>query len=193
MDEQRERKGGFILTGSHQPLLSQTVSQSLAGRTSLQTLYPPTVSELGKAGSALSTDEMLVRGFMPELHTTPAIPAHDWYRNYFRTYVERDVRQIVNVKNIALFERFVTLLAGRVGQIVNFQGLAGETGVAAATIAEWLSVLEASFLVFRLQPWFSNISKRLVRSPKVYFAEVGLATWLLGIETPEQAARDPLR
>lgn len=193
VDEQRARKGAFILTGSHQPLLSQTVSQSLAGRTALQTLYPLTLAELGAAGSALSTDEMLVRGFMPELHVTPAIPARDWYRNYFRTYVERDVRQIVNVKNLALFERFVTLLAGRVGQIVNFQGLAGETGVAATTIAEWLSVLEASFLVFRLPPWFSNISKRLVRSPKVYFAEPGLAAWLLGIETPEQAARDPLR
>lgn len=193
VDGERDRKGAFVLTGSHQPLLSQTVSQSLAGRTAVLTLYPPTLSELGETGRTLSGDELLVRGFMPELHAEPGIPPGDWYRNYFRTYVERDVRTIVNVKNLALFERFILLLAGRVGQIVNFQGLAGETGISAKTASEWLSILEASFLVFRLQPWFSNISKRLVRSPKVYFADVGLAAWLLGIETPAQAARDPLR
>ena len=107
--------------------------------------------------------------------------------------MERDVRQMVNVKDMMLFDRFVRLLAGRVGQISNFQGLAGEVGVSATTISQWLSVLEASFLIFRLPPYFSNISKRMVKSPKVYFSDVGLAAYLLGIETPAQMARDPLR
>ena len=111
----------------------------------------------------------------------------------FRTYVERDVRRLVNVKDLILFERFVTLLAGRVGQIVSFSALAGETGVSATTIANWMSILEASFLIFRLPPHFNNISKRLVKSPKIYFTEVGLAAYLLGIETSQQLARDPLR
>ena len=193
VDKDRGRKGAFVLTGSHQPLLAQTVSQSLAGRTTLLTLLPPTLSELGSvANRRQSADEFLVRGFMPELQDSDIDP-HDWYRNYFHTYVERDVRQLVNIRDLSLFERFVTLLAGRVGQVVNFHGLAGETGVSATTLAQWLSVLEASFIVFRLPPQFSNVSKRLVRSPKVYFTEVGLATYLLGIETPEQAGRDPLR
>ena len=193
VDENRSRKGAFVLTGSHQPLLAQTVSQSLAGRTTLLTLFPPTFSELGIAATkARTADEFLVRGFMPELQESDINP-HDWYRNHFHTYVERDVRRLVNVRNLSLFERFVTLLAGRVGQVVNYHGLSGETGVSAMTISEWLSVLEASFIVFRLPPQFSNVSKRLVRSPKVYFSEVGLATYLLGIENPLQAARDPLR
>lgn len=192
IDENRSRKGAFILTGSHQPLLAQTVSQSLAGRTSVLTLYPPHFAELGDV-SALSTDALLCRGFMPELHAEPGRDAYAYYRNYFALYVERDVRQMVNVKDMMLFDRFVRLLAGRVGQISNFQGLAGEVGVSATTISQWLSVLEASFLIFRLPPYFSNINKRMVKSPKVYFSDVGLAAYLLGIETPAQMARDPLR
>lgn len=100
---------------------------------------------------------------------------------------------MVNVKDMIVFERFVRLLAGRIGQIVNQQGLAGEVGVSATTISQWISILEASFLIFRLPPFFSNISKRLVKSPKIYFADVGLAAYLLGIETPAQMMRDPLR
>ena len=193
VDERRHEMGRFILTGSHQPLLAETVSQSLAGRTAVLDLFPPTLTELGKAASATSTDSLLLRGFMPELWRAPELEPSVWYRNYFRTYVERDVRKMVNVRNLVLFERFVTLLAGRVGQIVNLNALSGEVGVSSTTLAEWLSILEASFLVFRLPPCVTNISKRIMKSPKVYFSEVGLAVYLLGLETPEQVARDPLR
>ena len=193
VDAHRHDMGRFILTGSHQPLLAEAVSQSLAGRTAILDLYPPTFAELGAQAARMSTDDLLVRGFMPELWRVPKPDSASWYRNYFRTYVERDVRRLVNVRNLILFERFVTLLAGRVGQIANLQALAGEVGVSSTTLGEWLSVLEASFLVFRLPPTSTNISKRVVKSPKVYFTEVGLVSYLLGIENAEQMSRDPLR
>lgn len=192
VDSDRDRMGEFVLTGSQQPRLAAAVSQSLAGRTSVLSLMPLTVGELRDAGIRPTTDEMLLRGFMPDVHVRK-IPPSSYYRNYFQTYVERDVRQLINLKSLTLFERFMTLLAGRVGQVVNASSLAGETGVSATTVGEWLSILEASFLVFRLPPHFSNVSKRMVKSPKVYFTDVGLAAWLLGLETPEQVSRDPLR
>jgi len=193
IDEDRSSKGRFILTGSHQPLLAEAVSQSLAGRTSLLTLYPPSLFELGADVKHLSTDELIWRGFMPELYQSQDLDPTDYYRNYFRTYVERDVRKIINIKDSSLFERFVRLLAGRVGQLVNYSGLAGEVGVSSTSISGWISVLEASFLVFRLTPYFSNRAKRIVKSPKLYFTEPGLAAYLLGIDAPSLVARDPLR
>ncbi|MBP5320965.1 MAG: ATP-binding protein [Kiritimatiellae bacterium] len=193
VDERRHDMGRFILTGSHQPLLAETVSQSLAGRTAILDLYPPAIPELGTSVRKMTADALMHRGFMPELWRIPTLDPTVWYRNYFRTYVERDVRKLVNVRNTILFEKFVTLLAGRVGQLVNLHALAGEVGVSSTTLGEWLSILESSFLVFRLPPCTSNISKRVVKSPKVYFTEVGLAVYLLGLETPAQVARDPLR
>ena len=192
VDSRRDDMGAFILTGSQQPRLAEAVSQSLAGRTSILSLMPLSINELLTNVIRLSTDELLFHGFMPDVHAR-GIPPSSYYRNYFQTYVERDLRQMVNIKNLSLFERFVTLLAGRVGQVVNYASLAGETGVSATTIGEWLSILEAAFLVFRLPPYFSNISKRVVKSPKVYFTDVGLAAWLLGLESPQQISRDPLR
>ena len=193
VDERRHDMGRFILTGSHQPLLAETVSQSLAGRTAILDLYPPAIPELGDVARKSDTDSLIFRGFMPELWRIPELDPTAWYRNYFRTYVERDVRKLINVRNTILFEKFVTLLAGRVGQIVNLHALAGEVGVSSTTLGEWLAILESSFLVFRLPPCASNISKRVVKSPKVYFTEVGLAVYLLGPEAPAQVARDPLR
>jgi hypothetical protein len=193
VDERRDVAGQFILTGSHQPLLAQTISQSLAGRTAILALFPPTLEEIGSAAEGLGTDELLLRGFMPELWRNRSLDPATWYRNYLRTYVERDVRRIVNVRDLLLFERFATLLAGRCGQIANLHGLAGEVGVSSTTLGGWLSILEASFVVFRLPPCLSNINKRSVKSPKIYFTEVGLAAHLLGLETPEQVSRDPLR
>lgn len=192
VDQNRERVGQFVLTGSQQSELAAAVDESLAGRTAVLDLMPLSVSELGERAQKASTDELLLRGFMPELWAKRMNPTA-YYRNYFRTYVERDVRRITNVKDLIRFERFVTLLAGRVGQVVNFAALANETGVSAVTISSWLSVLESSFLVYRLKPHFSNISKRVVKSPKVYFTEPGLVAYLLGIETAEQMSRDPLR
>lgn len=192
VDEHRERCGQFVLTGSQQASLAETIDESLAGRTSVLELLPLSIDEIASESKELTTDELILRGFMPELYRTRKDPTN-YYRNYFRTYVERDVRRLVNVKDLLLFERFVTLLAGRVGQIVNFSTLSSEVGVSATTLSSWFSVLEASFLVFRLPPYFSNVSKRVVKSPKVYFTDVGLAAYLLGIETPNQLARDPLR
>ncbi len=191
VDANRELAGQFVLTGSHQTELAEAVDQSLAGRTSVLELYPLSLEEIGDV-KGISTNALLLKGFMPELHVSPKNPAR-YYRNYLRTYVERDVRKLVNVRDLILFERFITLLAGRIGQVVNFSSLAGETGVSSSTITSWMSILEASFLIYRLPPYFSNISKRMVKSPKVYFTEPGLAAFLLGIETERQMSTHPLR
>ncbi|MCI7605520.1 MAG: ATP-binding protein [Spirochaetales bacterium] len=193
VDENRRQNGRFILTGSHQPGLREAVAQSLAGRTTIHTLFPLSVEELRLCGKMKEVDESLIRGFMPELYLDQVRDPDVYYRDYLDTYVEKDLRQMIAVKNLNLFLRFLTLLAGRVGQVVNLSSMAGEVGVSSTTLGEWLSVLEDSFIVFRLQPYFSNISKRITKSPKVYFVEPGLASYLLGIETARQASRDPLR
>ncbi|MDR1735192.1 MAG: ATP-binding protein [Oscillospiraceae bacterium] len=184
-------KGEYILTGSHQPKLAEGISQSLAGRTGILTLLPCTIDELESGGIRLERDEYIYRGFMPGVHFD-GIDPDNFYRSYFQTYVERDVRLLIQVSNQRLFETFVRLLAGRIGQVVNLQAMAGDVGVSSTTLAQWLSVLEASFIVFRLPSYSGNFGKRLVKSPKIYFYEVGLAAWLLGIETPKQVTRDPL-
>ena len=192
VDRDRTRNGRFVLTGSQQTELAAAVDESLAGRTSVLDLLPLSLSELGDSVRDLSTDSLILRGFMPELYRARK-NATDYYRNYFRTYLERDVRKLVNVKDLILFERFVTLLAGRIGQMVNFTSLANETGVSSTTIASWMSVLEASFLIYRLPSHHVNVAKRVMKSPKVYFSDVGLAAYLLGLEDESQVARDPLR
>ena len=191
IDERRHETGRFVLTGSHQTKLFEAVSQSLAGRTSVLSLFPPDLSELADRSDAVSTDELLVRGFMPDLWVRRTDPAR-FYRNYYRTYVERDVRQLVMVENQHSFEVFVRLLAGRVGQLVNLESMSGDVGVSAHTLKKWLSVLEASYIVFRLQPYYANCGKRLVKTPKIYFSDVGLAAHLLGIGNGTQVLRDPL-
>jgi len=189
-DEKRE-VGKYILTGSHQPLLRAGITQSLAGRTAILQLLPFSIAELSDAGIVLDRDDYLVRGFLPATYAH-GVPPADLYRSYYATYVERDVRQIFNIEKQGAFELFLKLLAGRVGQLVNLNSMAGEIGVSQPALASWLSVLEASFIVFRLQPYFTNFGKRQVKTPKIYFSEPGLVSWLLGIVTPEQAARDPL-
>ena len=191
MVDENKSSGQYILTGSHQPQLGQGVSQSLAGRTGILQLLPLSIAELASAGIVLTRDEYMVQGFMPRLYDTP-LDAKNLYRDYFSTYVEKDVRMMLNIKNLGAFENFVKLLAGRVGQLVNLSSLANDAGISIPTLKEWLSVLEASFIVFQLPCYFENFGKRLVKSKKLYFTEVGLASWMLGIETPEQASRDPL-
>ena len=186
-----ERQGMFILTGFHQPALHAKISQSLAGRTGILKLLPLSIRELSNAGIRLERDEYLFNGFMPRLYNEK-IPPSMLYSAYYATYVERDVRQLINVRNQHAFETFLRLLAGRVGQVVNLNSLAGDVGVSSTTLAEWLSVLEASYIVFRLPCYFNNFGKRLIKAPKIYFTEVGLAVYLLGIENVSQVARDPL-
>lgn len=195
VDEDRAKNGRFILTGSHQPGLQKEIDQSLAGRTSILTLLPLSMAELAEEGvlEGLSTDNLLIKGFMPELYRENARESLVYYRDYLNTYVEKDLRAMLEIKNLDKFLRFLTLLAGRVGQVVNFAALSGEVGVSSTTLSEWLSVLEASYIVYKLQPYFSNIAKRQIKSPKIYFTEIGLASYLLGIKTENQANRDPLR
>ncbi len=195
VDEDRGRNGRFILTGSHQPRLQKGIAQSLAGRTGILTLLPLSMNELAEEGllEDLSTDKLLLKGFMPELYREGVREPIVYYRDYLNTYVEKDLREMLEIKNLDKFLRFLTLLAGRVGQVVNLSAMSGEVGVSSTTLSEWLSVLEASYIVYRLKPYFSNITKQQIKSPKIYFTEIGLASYLLGIETENQINRDPLR
>lgn len=188
----RTRKNGlYILTGSHQPRLKAEISQSLAGRTALLKLLSPSFSELKKVGVRQSREEWVWRGFMPRIYDQQ-VDARLLYKNYFETYVQRDVQQLAAIKDQSKFELFVRLLAGRVGQVANLQAMSGEVGVSAVTLNSWLSILEASYIVFRLPPYYRNLGKRLVKSPKIYFSEVGLAAYLLGIQNAGQVALHPL-
>jgi len=191
VDSEPAEKGAYILTGFHQPELKEGVSQSLAGRTSIHKLLPLSIRELGHAGLMQDRDEWIFRGCMPRLYQGKLEPA-ELYRNYYETYIERDVRQLIQLKQQAPFELFLKLLAGRIGQVVNLHAMSGEIGVSSPTLREWLSVLEASFIVFRLPPFYENFGKRFIKSPKLYFTEPGLAAYLLEIRSPEQAGRDPL-
>ena len=184
-------KGQFVLTGSHQPQVKANISQSLAGRAALMTLLPLSIRELSGAGIMLERDEYIHRGFMPRIYSENATPKH-LYQNYYSSYVERDVRQLINIGSQNSFERFIKILAGRIGQILNLNSLAGDAGVSQTTLTSWISVLEASFIVFRLPCYFNNFGKRMIKTPKLYFTEVGLAAGLLEIESPEQVFRDPL-
>ena len=192
IDADRRACGRFILTGSHQSALSSAVSQTLAGRTAIADMMPLAMEELPEKDAALPTDALMLRGFMPEVVAEKKNPT-EFYRFYYRTYVERDIARFVNLRHKSRFEKFMVLLAGRVGQLLNLSSLAAEVGVSSTTLEEWLSVLEASYVCFRLRPSFSNVSKRMVKTPKLYFHETGLACHLLGISTPAQLMRDPLR
>jgi predicted AAA+ superfamily ATPase len=188
--DEEKQNGGYILIGSHQPKFKAEVSQSLAGRAAFLTLLPLSIVELAAANIVYDRDEYIYQGFFPRIYDENVTPTL-LYRNYYQTYVERDVRQMINIGNQRAFEIFVRLLAGRIGQLVNFSALAGEVGVSAPTLSAWFSVLEASHLVFRLPPYFRNLGKRLVKTPKVYFTDVGLAAYLLGIQSPEQVFQHP--
>jgi len=193
LSDETGEPGQFVLTGSHQPLLQDKVAQSLAGRTALLDLYPLSLAELAAAPGigTRGRDECIHAGGFPRIFDRALDPA-EVCEGWFRTYVERDVRQLLAISRLGAFETFVRLLAGRVGQVANLQSLAGDVGASATTLKSWLSVLEASFIVFPLRPYWNNYGKRLVKSPKIYFTDTALVCWLLGIQRPEQVARDPL-
>jgi hypothetical protein len=190
VDEQRQ-PGRFVLTGSHQLELARGVSQSLAGRTALLKLLPLSIAELAPAGPP-DVDDLIHRGGYPRIHAERLDPA-TVLGDYFETYVQRDLRELVQLRHLVEFERFVRLAAGRVGQVLNLQSLASDVGVSGHTAREWITLLEASFVAFRVTPWFANVGKRLVKSPKLYFHDVGLAAWLVGITRREHLAAHPLR
>lgn len=184
--------GRFILTGSQHFLLMQNVSQSLAGRTAILTLLPLSLAEIAGLPVRPDLESLMQRGFYPRLHERP-LESYPVLRDYFQTYVERDVRQLLKVHDLHAFESFVRLCAGRVGQLLNLSSLASDAGISATTAKEWISLLEASFVLFRMPPWHANISKRLIKTPKIYFHDVGLATYLCGIEEADQLKTHPLR
>ena len=189
--DERHANSMYVLTGSHQPALRAAISQSLAGRTALLQLLPLSIGELSGAGIEISRDQLIFNGFMPRLYDSGIEPTQ-LYSDYFQTYIERDVRQLINLRNLREFELFVRLLAGRVGQLLNRDSLASDVGVSSQTIAEWLSVLEASYVIYTLRPYYRNVGKRLVKSPKIYFTDVGLAAYLIGLTSVDQVATHPL-
>ncbi|MBI9108276.1 MAG: ATP-binding protein [Spirochaetales bacterium] len=191
VDESPRTKAQFVLTGSHQLMLGEAVSQSLAGCTAVLTLPPFSFKEMGSEYMKSDRNILMLNGFMPRLHEQDIRPRR-FYSDYFQTYVERDVRKLMAIENQQAFELFLKLLAGRAGQEINFSSLSNQVGISSPQLKKWLSILEASFIVFRLPPFHSNFGKRLTKSPKIYFMEVGLAVYLLGIETAEQLERDPV-
>jgi uncharacterized protein len=187
------RMGIYILTGSQQFGLMSGITQSLAGRTAFVELLPFAVPELSGTGNLPATIEaMLLTGCYPPIYDRALSPT-SWYSSYVTAYVERDVRQMLKIHELETFQRFVRLCAGRTGQLLNLSSLATECGITHNTAKAWISVLEASYLVFLLRPHHVNFNKRLVKMPKLYFYDVGLAAWLLGIRTTEQIITHPLR
>jgi uncharacterized protein len=181
--DRSQKNGEYIITGSQNFLLMESISQSLAGRVAIFTLLPLSLHELN--GSMYATDswqQYLFQGSYPRRWVNE-IPASDYYENYVRTYVERDVRQIKNVSNLPLFQRFLQLLAGRAGQVLNQSSLGNELGIDNKTVESWLSLLEVSFIAFRLQPYHRNFNKRVVKTPKVYFYDTGLLCYLLQMQS----------
>lgn len=180
--------GMFVLTGSQQFGLLSGISQSLAGRAGMVQLLPLSISEL--AGASLlpnNLDDLLWRGCYPTLHDRNMLPS-DWFAGYITTYVERDVRQLINVRDLSTFQRFLRMCAARTGQLLNLSSLAADCGITHNTAAAWISVLEASYIIHLLRPHYRNFNKRLVKMPKLYFCDAGLAAWLVGIRKAEEMA-----
>lgn len=177
-----QRMAEFVLTGSQQFGLLSNITQTLAGRVGLVQLLPFSLQELqGARATTSDLDTLLWRGLYPPIHDRPLEPDR-WFANYVMTYVERDVRQLIEVRNLSLFQRFLKMCAARCGQLLNMSSLANDCGVTHKTIGAWLSVLEAGYVIFLLQPHHRNFGKRLVKTPKLYFVDTGLAAYLLGIQ-----------
>jgi predicted AAA+ superfamily ATPase len=189
LDETREM-GRFVLTGSQQFGLLSSITQSLAGRIAMIELLPFSCTEVYKVWPAL--DQVLYEGLYPPVHDRKLDPT-TWYASYVQTYVERDVRQLVNVRDLSAFQRFVRLCAGRTGQLLNLSQLAADTGITHNTARAWLSILQAGYLIHLLPPHHRNFNKRIIKSPKLYFLDTGLAAWLLGIQAAVHVETHPLR
>lgn len=196
VDEQRmagDTSRRYIITGSANFALMQQVSQSMAGRTALLTLLPLSTQEINQVDASYNTDLHILRGGYPAIWSTDDRGRNILLSNYYTTYVERDLRSMISIKDLSLFHTFIRLCAGRIGSECNASSLAVEVGVSVPTIQSWLSILEASYVIYRLQPYYANIGKRLTKSPKIYFYDTGLAAWLLGIRSEEQLALHPMR
>lgn len=195
LKERADEAGGngqYVLTGSANLRLTESVSESLAGRTALLRLMPFSLAERSVASPHATVNELIFGGSYPRIIDQQLEP-RSTLADYFETYVERDIRSMGGVGDLTAFRNFAALCAGRIGQLANLSALGDDAGVTHTTARQWMTVLERSYIAFLLQPHFANIRKRLVRTPKIYFYDVGLASYLLGIESPEQAATHPLR
>ena len=187
------RPGRWVLTGSQNFTLTHAVSQSLAGRTAMLQLPPLNWAEVSRFERApADLDTAMLFGGYPRIHDAGMEPAR-WLQSYVQTYLERDVRSLKSVGDLSTFQKFLQLCAGRTGQLLKLSSLADDCGITQPTAKAWMSVLEASFIVFLLRPWFSNSDKRLVKSPKLHFFDSGLVCWLMGIREPGQLAVHPMR
>ncbi len=175
--------GSFILTGSQNLLISENISQSLAGRVGILRLLPFSLEELDQ--KKYDYTDYIFKGFYPRLYSFDILP-EDFYSAYMETYVERDVRKLVNVRNLHLFTNFIKLCAGRTGQILDYTSLSNDCGISVSTAKEWLSILEASYVIFLLRPYYNNFNKRVIKRPKLYFYDTGLAAHILEIENTKQ-------
>jgi len=205
MVDREGRAGRFILTGSNQFHLMNRISQSLAGRSGIVHLLPFSLRELTSVAltdpyrlgfrckkTEMSLEDTLFRGFYPPIHDRD-IPPHDWLSAYYKSYVERDVREIVNIGNLDSFQRFIRLCAGRVGQLLNLSSLASDAGISHTTARAWMSLLQAGFITYTLQPHHTNFSKRIIKTPKLYFYDTGLLCYLLRIRSPGDILAHPMR
>jgi predicted AAA+ superfamily ATPase len=185
ISDENNKPGEFIITGSQNFLLSEKISQSLAGRVFITNLLPLSTAELKKTKHwKNNVNNAIFQGFYPRIYDKQIEPL-DFYPSYIQTYTERDIRQIVNVTNLHAFQKFMRLAAGRIGQLLNYNNIANELGVDLKTVKSWFSILEAGFIIFFLQPHHNNYNKRLVKTPKLYFYDTGLACSLLGINDTE--------
>lgn len=183
VSDERNINGQYILSGSQSFLLNEHISQSLAGRVSINNLFPFDISELNSIREQ-KPDLIILNGFYPRVHDQNIEP-QDFYPSYLQTYIERDIRNIKAVENLQTFSRFLSLCAGRIGQILNLTSLANDAGISVNTAKAWLSLLESSFIIFLLQPYYRNFNKRIIKSPKLYFYDTGIASSLLRLSKPE--------
>lgn len=191
--DENNSSGMYVITGSQNLLLMEQVSQTLAGRISLFTLLPFSLAELYKdTGKIPGIEQILHRGLYPGIYNRNFESAR-YYRNYIQTYIERDVRQLKNITNFSMFQNFVKLCAGRVGQVVNYSSLGDDVGVSHNTIKAWLSILETSFIIQPLRPYFKNFNKQIIKMPKLYFNDTGLLCSLLSIDNPDKITHHYLK
>lgn len=189
--DERDETGLFILTGSQQFEIMNTVSQSLAGRTAIVKLLPFSRTEISKITKGWSKEKLMLTGFYPRIYDKKLNPSEAMLF-YVQTYLERDIRQLINIKDLSTFERFLKLIAGRTSQLVNLSAIGDDCGVSYHTVKNWLSILEASYVIKLVQPYYKNLNKRLVKSPEIIFYDTGLLCFLLGIKNEETLSSHPL-
>ena len=190
--DDKEDPRRFVLTGSNSFQLNEKISQSLAGRIRIFTVLPLTLNEIPLSIRPNDINQLLVTGFYPRIYDED-LGANEWFESYYQTYLQKDIKSIINVSDTNQFDRFVRLCAGRIGGLTDYSAIASDVGVAQPTAVRWASVLESSFITFRLAPHFNNFGKRLVKSPKLYFYDTGLLCQLLRIKTIDQLDVHPLR